>query len=346
MINVGVIGCGKVAQVRHLPEYATNENAHIAGLFDLNQDRARALAEQYGAKAYDSYAAMLADPDIDAVSVCSSNNSHAEITLAALQAGKHVLCEKPMGITLKECETMVAMAEKCGKYLMIGQNQRLAAAHVKAKQLIDQGDIGNVISFTTAFRHSGPETWSIDPGANTWFFDRNRAAMGAMADLGIHKTDLIQFLTGQTIVEVMAKMCVLDKKFSDGSPITVDDNAMCIYRLDGGCIGTMCASWTNYGPESNATVLYGTRGVMRIYDDPNHAIVVHPTGGAVRYYDVEEIQTNDRQTRSGVIDLFIRALMDHSVKGISGKSVLTAMRAIFAALESSETGRSVIVNQQ
>ena len=345
MINVGIIGCGKIAQVRHLPEYADNENANIAGLFDLNTQRAEELAAKFGAKAYASYEEMLADENIDAVSVCSSNNSHAEISIAALKAGKHVLCEKPMAVTLEECEEMVRVARRCGKYLMIGQNQRLAAAHVKAKELIDNGEIGRVISFETSFRHGGPETWSIDPGANTWFFDRKRAAMGAMADLGVHKTDLIQFLTGQKVVQVSAVLSVLDKKFSDGSPITVDDNAICIFTMDGGCMGTMQASWTNYGREDNSTILYGTEGVMRIYDDPAHSIVLNKKNGEQLFFDVDEIQTNDNQTKSGVIDLFIEALMDPAVEGITGESVLPAMRAIFAAIESSETGCAVKVNQ-
>ena len=93
MLNIGIIGCGKIAQVRHLPEYEQNPGARIAGLYDLNQERAQTLAAQYGAKVYPSYEALLADPAIDAVSVCSANVSHAEITVAALEAGKHVLCE-------------------------------------------------------------------------------------------------------------------------------------------------------------------------------------------------------------------------------------------------------------
>ena len=125
----------------------------------------------------------------------------------------------------------------------------------------------------------------------------------------------------------------------------MDDNALCIYRMDGGCMGTMNASWTNYGPEDNSTILYGSEGVMRIYDDPAHAIVLDKKNGEKCFFDVDEIQTNDKQTKSGVIDLFVEALMDPSVEGISGESVLPAMRAIFAAIESSENGCTVKVSQ-
>ena len=344
MIRVGVAGCGKIAQVRHLPEYQAHPDVQVWGLFDLNLDRARSLAEQYHAKAYASYADMLADPELDAVSVCAANTAHADMAIAALKAGKHVLCEKPMATTLADCERMVQAARKSGKTLMIGQNQRLAAAHQKAKELMEKGAIGRLITFTTAFRHGGPETWSVDPGANTWFFDKNRAAMGAMADLGVHKTDLIQYLTGQTVTEVTAFLGTLDKKFADGSPITVDDNAVCIYRMSGGALGTMTASWTDYCGEDNSTVLFGTQGVMRIYEDPAHSIVLQKRDGETLYFDVDQIQTNDAQTKSGVIDLFVDHLKDPAKPCISGESVLTAMRAVFAAVESSAKGCTIQIN--
>ena len=221
--------------------------------------------------------------------------------------------------------------------------ERLAAAHAKAKELLDGGAIGRLITFTTAFRHGGPETWTVDP-ANNWFFDRKRAVMGAMADLGIHKTDLIQFLTGQTVTEVQACLGTLDKKYADGSPIGVDDNAICIYKMSGGAVGTMTASWTDYCGEDNSTVLFGTEGILRIYEDPAHSVVLQKRGGTTEYFDVDRIQTNDAQTKSGIIDLFADHLADPAKPYISGESVLTAMRAVFAALESSETGRSVKIN--
>ena len=262
MIHVGVIGCGKIAQVRHLPEYADNEEAQIDGVYDLNPERAKEIAEKYGARSYSSYEELLENPEIGAVSVCVANDAHAEITIAALKAGKHVLCEKPMAVTLDQCNAMVETARACGKYLMIGHNQRLAKAHRMAKKLLEKGEIGNILTFKTSFAHSGPENWAIDRN-NMWFFDKNKSAFGAMADLGIHKTDLIQFLTGQKVSEVSAVITTLDKRDSSGQLIGVDDNAICIYKMDRGTVGTMTASWTCYGPEDNSTILYGTDGVMR-----------------------------------------------------------------------------------
>ena len=246
-----------------------------------------------------------------------------------------------MATTLADCEAMVECAKKNGKFLMIGHNQRLAKAHMEAKRLIDEGLIGDIITFRTSFGHGGPETWSISPGKNVWFFDKKKAAMGVMADLGVHKTDLIQYLTGQRVVRTTARLVTLDKRGEDGELIGVDDNAVCIYEMSGGAFGTMTASWTYYGAEDNSTVLYGTKGIMRIYDDPAHSSVVKLADGTVQTYDVEQIQTNDNQTKSGVIDLWVDCLKNNRAPEISGESALYAMRAVFASIESSQTGKTV-----
>lgn len=343
MINAGIIGCGKIAQTRHIPEYLANPRCKIAGYYDFNTQRARELAERFGGCAYGSLEELLANDEINAVSVCTSNDTHADIAVKALEAGKHVLCEKPMATNLADCERMQAAAEKSGRQLMIGMNQRLAGAHIKAKKLIDAGEIGRIITFKTFFGHSGPETWSIDPGTDSWFFDKSKAAMGALADLGVHKTDLIQFLTGKRITEVTARLATINKRYANGELIGVDDNAFCIYRLEDGATGTMCASWTHYGAEDNSTVICGAKGVMRIYDDPDHSITITLKSGERVLYDIDRIQTNDSQTKSGIIDMFAEAVETGIEPPISAASVLPAMRAVFAAIESSETGRTIIL---
>jgi predicted dehydrogenase len=337
-IKVGIIGCGKIAQVRHIPEYAANPNTEVYGFYDINLARAEELAQQYGGKAFASYDELLADPAIEAVSVCAANHVHAEITIAALKAGKHVLCEKPMAVTLPECEAMVAAAKESGKYLMIGQNQRLAKAHAKAKELIERGAIGKVLTFRTIFGHGGPETWSVDPGKNTWFFDKTKAAMGAMADLGIHKTDMIQYVLGSKIVKTQAVLTTLDKRDATGGLIGVDDNAICIYQMENGVIGTMTASWTYYAAEDNTTVIYGTKGELRLYDDPKYSVQQINADGTRIDYQIDQIQTNDNQTASGIIDLFVDCLVEQKEPEISGENVLHAMKAVFASIESSAKG--------
>ena len=343
MLNIGVIGCGKIAQVRHIPEFAANAQAKLCGFFSPNARRAEDMAARYGGKVYAAAEEMFADPAIDAVSICAANYAHADLAIKALKAGKHVLCEKPMAVTTEECEAMLAAAKQSGKRLLIAQNQRFAKAHMTAKQMLEEGVIGKVITFRSTFGHGGPETWSISPGKDTWFFDKKRAAMGAMADLGIHKTDLLRYLLGQDVVRTTARLVTLDKKGPDDRLIGVDDNAFCIYEMSGGVFGTMTVSWTYYGAEDNSTVLYGTGGIMRIYDDPAHSIVVRTADGEEKFFDVEQIQTNDNQTASGVIDEFVSAVEEGRPSERDAEDVIKSMNAVFASIRSAEEGRTVEV---
>jgi predicted dehydrogenase len=115
--------------------------------------------------------------------------------------------------------------------------------------------------------------------------------------------------------------------------------------MSNGVIGTLTASWSYYGEEDNSTVLYGTEGIMKIYDNPAYSIEVIKRDGSKIYFDVEAIQTNDNQTKSGIIDAFIDALENHDESPISGRDVLTAMRAVFASIESSEKGATVEIEK-
>lgn len=344
MIKVGIIGCGKITQVRHIPEYLDNPDVQLVALYDLNQQRTEELAKKYQCKAYDSVEALLADPEIDAVSVCTANLVHAQITIAALKAGKHVLCEKPMATTLEDCEAMVEAADAAGKVLMIGQNQRLAKAHIKAREMIAQGELGQILTFKTTFGHGGPENWCMNTSPKNWFFDKQKAGLGVIADLGIHKTDLIQYLLQDTIVETTAKIATLDKKEASGEMISVDDNAICIYKMKSGVFGTMTASWTYYGAEDNSTIIYGTKGILKIYDDPDYCLRLITRDGGEVLYHLDQIQTNAKQTKTGVIDAFIDAIKNGTESIASGKSVLNAMKAVFAGIKSNELGTSVKIH--
>ena len=153
-IKVGIIGCGGIANGKHLPSLKKLDNVEVVAFCDIIEEKAQQSAKNFGtpdAKVYTDYKDLLKDESIVSVHVCTPNKSHSFITIDALNAGKHVLCEKPMAVTLEECMDMVKAADENGKYLMIGQNQRFAKAHVKAKELISEGVIGDVITFKTTF---------------------------------------------------------------------------------------------------------------------------------------------------------------------------------------------------
>ena len=133
-VKVGIIGCGSIATHRHLPEYMLNDHVEIVAVCDSVEERAKEKGRMYHANFYTDYKELLSDSNIEAVSVCTPNYLHAPITIAALNAGKHVLCEKPMATSKEEALAMIEAAERNNRKLMIAHNQRLVESHVQAKK--------------------------------------------------------------------------------------------------------------------------------------------------------------------------------------------------------------------
>ncbi|MGG5253500.1 Gfo/Idh/MocA family protein [Neobacillus sp. SM06] len=339
-LKIGVIGCGSIAKHRHLPEYAINEQVEIAAVCDIVETRAQEAAEKYQAKAYTDYKELLANEEIDAVSVCTPNYLHAPISIAALNAGKHVLCEKPMATSKEEAQAMIDAAKKNNKKLMIGHNQRFVSSHVKAKKLIESGEIGKIYSFRTSFGHRGPETWSAD-GKNSWFFKKEQAFIGAMGDLGVHKTDLIRYVLGEEIVEAGAFIETSAKKNS-----TVDDNAVCILKTESGVIGSLAASWAYVSKEDNSTIIYGENAILRLEEDPDYSLIVQYKNGETVKYELGKIQSNDEggQNTSHVIEQFVTSIIEDTEPPVSGEEGFKSLNVVLAALESTRTKQIVKVD--
>lgn len=340
-IRVGIIGCGSIAEFRHAPEYAENPEVEIVAYFDPKTPRAEKLAGLYGGAVVNDDNAIIEDKTIDAISDCSTNEMHHVITTKALKSGKHVLCEKPIAITLEGAQEMLDAAQKSGKILMLAHNQRLAAAHQKAKAILQSGELGRVITFATTFGHKGPEYWSEIKNKSTWFFKKMNSVFGVAGDLGMHKIDLMRYLLDDEIIEVSSFVETLDKKGEDGSLIDVSDNMVCLLKTKKNIIGTLAVSWTHYGPEDNSTTLYCEKGIMKIYADPTYSVQLSNIAGQETLYKVGKIQTNDEQSNSGVIDAFIDSIINKKAPLISGDDGYKGLQIVLAAIESSETGRTV-----
>jgi UDP-N-acetylglucosamine 3-dehydrogenase len=336
-IKIAVIGCGSIAQHRHLPEYANSGLVEITAVCDIVKERAEEIAEKYGARAYTEYEELLAKEEVDAVSVCTPNYLHAPISVAALKAGKHVLCEKPMATSTAEAEEMIGAAETAGKKLMIAHNQRFVPSHEKAKKLIETGEIGKIYSFRSAFGHGGPEGWSAD-GKDSWFFKKDEAFIGAMGDLGVHKTDLLRYILGEEFTEVGSFIETSSKEKAD-----VDDTAVCVLKTASGIIGTLAASWSYVSKEDNSTIIYGEKAILRLEDDPVHSLVVQYVNGEVVRYELGGIQTNEEggQKSSRVIEQFVKSIVEDTEPAVTGEEGMKSLQVVLAALESNETKRIV-----
>ncbi|MFA6930630.1 MAG: Gfo/Idh/MocA family oxidoreductase [Lentisphaeria bacterium] len=333
-VRFGFLGAGSIVIYRHALELAQNPYAELVMVYDPIKSRAQSLAKQYGMKTAASENALITQKNIDAIVVATPNSEHARLTIAALEAGKHVLCEKPMATSLEDAAAMIRAAEKTGKKLMIGHNQCMMAPHLKAKQLLKDGCIGDILTFRSSFGHGGPETWSQDNGPHTWFFKKEKAYVGSMGDLGVHKAYLLPWLLGSDFVEAGAFIDTKVKRDEKDKPITVDDNAVCILRMANGIMGQLTASWTYGAKEDNVTIIYGSKGQMILGADPDYQVEVLLNNGERARYKVGAVATNTSQVKSGIPDLFVDCILDDLIPPFDGMKGYKALATVVACMES------------
>ncbi|MFA1540911.1 Gfo/Idh/MocA family protein [Actinomadura monticuli] len=240
----------------------------MTALAGRSAGRARAAAESLGwASVETDWKELLRRDDVQLVDICTPGDSHAEIAVAALDAGKHVLCEKPLANTVAEAEAMAAAAERArerGVRSMVGFNYRRVPAVTLARKLVEEGRIGTVRHVRAQYL----QDWLADPEAPfTWRMDRDRAGSGALGDIGAHIIDTAQFITGQSLVGVSALLdtFVPERPVPGGGTarVTVDDAALFIGRTDAGALATFEATRFATGRKNSLRIeVNGSSGAL------------------------------------------------------------------------------------
>lgn len=252
-IKVAVIGCGTIANSAHIPAYMANEQAEIKYFCDIIPERAAAAVEKYGCgTAIEDYHQALNDPEIEAVSVCTPNNVHAQIAMDALRAGKNVLCEKPAARTYAEALEMQKVQHETGKVLNIGVVNRFNDGVNVIKKIIASGELGNIHHVYVSFR--APR--SI-PGLGGDFTTKAVAGGGVLIDWGVHYLDIVMYCCGDPTPltvsgETFSKLgtAMEDYVYTDmwaGPPkyddtFDVEDSVTAMVRTDGPVI-TLNGAW-------------------------------------------------------------------------------------------------------
>lgn len=340
MVHVGIIGCGGIAVLRHIPALLKADHASIAGYCSRTYARAGALADKYGGKAFKTVEELLAAPEIHAVVICTPARSHRELTVKALEAGKHVLCEKPMAACAEDALAMTEAAARYEKKLMISHNQRRYEPHKKAKELLDRGEIGRILTFRTCLGIKGPEYSSVN-GMNNDYFSKTMSGRGVMSDVGCHRVDLMRFLTGAEYKRVFSYTPTLEKRGPDGGLIHVDDNAMSVVEMDNGIVGSIITSWTSMGRSDRTTWLYGTEGSMIIYGESNPLVVEKKD--TVMRFDFSENPEQSHTVLTDIDQIFINCIENDLDVPVSGEDGLAVVRLLDAMEQSNLKGGWVFV---
>lgn len=186
-VKVGIIGCGGIAKGKHLPALAQVEEVEMVAFCDILVERAEEAKEMYGtteAKVYTDYKELLAENELDVVHVLTPNSSHAELSIAAMEAGSHVMCEKPMAKTSEEAREMIAASNRTGKKLTIGYQNRFRTDSRYLHEVCEEGELGEIYSAKAhAIRRRAVPTWGV-------FLDEEAQGGGPLIDIGTHALDL------------------------------------------------------------------------------------------------------------------------------------------------------------
>jgi predicted dehydrogenase len=272
-IRIGLIGAGAIMRLSHAPAIARQPATELAAVYDPDRERAVALAGPAGADVFQDLAALLGREDIDAVVVATPNRFHAEAVIAAAAAGKHVLCEKPLAMSVQEARAMVDACRRAGVVLQVGFNQRFWPQVQIAKALIDAGVIGEVLQVQSVYA----EKAGAYPAATRYRYDLAQSGGATIIDLTIHRIDLVRYLVGD-VTGVFADLA------NSALPERVDDNVWLLTRFANGARG--CLSGNRFSPDiGDGTDIRGSKGTIHLATEtinPFHAspLAVYTEAGA------------------------------------------------------------------
>jgi predicted dehydrogenase len=352
--KIAIIGCGGIANGKHMPSLKKQSNAEMVAFCDIIVDKAHEAAAKYGiegAKVYESYKEVLADPSIDIIHVCTPNDSHAEIAIAALEAGKHVMCEKPMAKTAADARRMVEVARRTGKKLTVGYNNRFRNDSQYLQQACTDGELGEIyFAKAHAIRRRAVPTWGV-------FLDEEKQGGGPLIDIGTHALDLALWMMNNYKPKVVLgtsyhKLSHRENAANawgpwDPAKFTVEDSAFGMITMENGATIILESSWAlNTLEVDEAKVsLSGTEGGadmkdgLRLNGEKNSRLFtteVKLDSGGVAFYEGAKDSPSDLEMR-----LWLKAIDEDTDPVVTPEQACVVSEILEAIYESAKTGKAV-----
>lgn len=350
-IKIGIIGVGGISQM-HINSYRANPNVELYAFCDIDKKRLEEKGKANGiTRLFTSAEEMCALPELDAVSVCTWNSAHAPCAIAALEAGKHVLCEKPMATDAGQAQAMLDAAERSGKILAMGFVRRFGRDCTFAKDFAEAGALGEVYYAKAKYiRRNG------NPGG--WFGDKSRSGGGPLIDLGVHVIDLLRYLMGNPR-PVSVTAAAFDKlgnrsglKLSPKGYLSeteeietinnVEDFATVFIQFDNGAVLSVETSFCLNGQDSAEVALYGNRGGIEF--EPKLTLYSEQNGYLVDLSPVPNPSLDIDAAFRAEIDDFVNAVQNGTPVKAPAEDGVLLMKILDAAYESARTGREVKID--
>ena len=347
-VRVGIIGTGGIAQYQHLKQYLECKDAQVVALCDVSEDALAATQCRWGlenAGAFTDAKAMLAKVDMDAVSICTPNDSHHDLTLAAIEAGLAVLCEKPLALNTAQAQEMADAAEAAGVVNMAGFSKRFFPAARLAKSLIEKGELGEIYVLEGHY----VQGWALKPDLPlVWRLQRDRAGSGALGDLGSHLFDLARWWVGEAEeVVALKRTFVAERPLPQGQgrgTVDVDDHVGFVVRFRRGAMGTFTASRAVPSLRDDCRLAaHGSEGSLTFTTQQPDRLQVCLGRGMMSLQAYAEVEVPWEYRNVDEIPFFVEAVKEGTPVEPSFLDGLRCQELLDAVLESAEAGRRVIL---
>lgn len=353
-LKVGIIGCGGIANGKHMPSLSKLDTVEMTAFCDIIPERAEKAAKEYGvdgARVYEDYTEMLQKEKLDVVHVCTPNNAHAPASIAAMEAGCHVMCEKPMAKTVKEAEAMLEAHIRTGKKLTIGYQNRFRSDSQYLKKVCERGDLGEIyFAKAHALRRRAVPTWGV-------FLDEEKQGGGPLIDIGTHALDLtlwcmdnydVKSVKG-TVYKKLGDQKDTGNAWGDWDPekYTVEDSAFGFITMADGATIILESSWAinMLDTKEAKTTLAGTLGGADMNDglrlnkaDLGKLVVTKPAldAAGVDFYDgVGDDPALNEATQ------WINAVLEDKEPIVKPEQALVVTKVLEAIYESAKTGKTI-----
>ncbi|MCK9265532.1 Gfo/Idh/MocA family oxidoreductase [bacterium] len=325
-LKIGIVGYGAIAEKFHQPGIKASNYAEISGVYDKNKDRCGKLASvEPDVKCYKSYEEMLSDSRIEAVLLATPNNLHCSNVISAAEAGKHILCEKPMALNMVESRLMVDMCDKAGVTFMVAHHLRFKACNIRTAEVISEGKLGRI--------SSARAIWSFNiPGgllSDGWRENKNMSGGGQIMNVNSHCIDLLVYLFGKP--QRVTAFLQTEK----GS--VVESGSIVMIEFDNGILGIAQGSYREKGSSNNLEIL-GSESTVIVKGACSAG-----KDGELKYFPsgVCEKAETDVSPYTKEVDHFVRAIREKFEPISSGRKILDTMMVIDAAYLSAQTGKHI-----
>jgi myo-inositol 2-dehydrogenase/D-chiro-inositol 1-dehydrogenase len=340
--KVAIFGSGFIAQIHAESYHRFVPEAEVVAVCSRAPARAETFARTHGCpRWFSDFEEAIAQSGCDVVDVCVPTDLHARVAIAAAKAGKHVIVEKPVSLTLEEADAMIAACAAAGRKLMYAEELCFAPKYERVRKLAQDGAIGRIYQMRQCEKHSGPHS--------EWFYDANRSGGGALMDMGCHGLAWFRWMLGgnPAVESVSAHM---QSGLIHTGRTFCEENSVCVVNFDGGTIGVVENSWAKHGGMEDSVEVYGTGGV--IYADlfrGNSALTYSDKGydyamekaGSTRGWTFTIFEEAFNQGYPQELKHFIECVREDREPVTTGEDGRAVLELIYAAYHSARTGRQV-----